>query len=347
MADLKISQLPAVITVDAKNNVLPLVSGGVTTKASPQEIVLAALTAGVQGATAAGVALVRIEQQGDGYALFVEDQTNPDATPFVVHGSGGVSVGNTIDAGAGNLFVLGNIGANIISALQEMTIARTGGGQVMQIRGSLGATNPVLTISTSDAAGGVFFNINTVDGVADSFISFTGLGGSTMWTMTSDGDFFPRQGTTTMKEGFSFVAAGAGAPTETPTNENAGITPLYYDEANNRMYAYNSGWQYTSMAPSYITTEAGTSRTLTAADNNKVIYCTSGSAVTITTASGLGANFNCTIIQGGAGKVTVSQGASTTLVSYSSLFSTMGQYAVISLVTPVADTFVAAGNLGV
>jgi len=95
-----------------------------------------------------------------------------------------------------------------------------------------------------------------------------------------------------------------------------------------------------------LVTEAGTSRTLTAADNAKIIYCTSSSAVTITCATGLGVGFNCTIIQGGTGKVTVAAGAAT-LVSYSSLFSTMGQYAVISLVSPVADTFVAAGNLGV
>lgn len=96
-----------------------------------------------------------------------------------------------------------------------------------------------------------------------------------------------------------------------------------------------------------VVTESGTSRILSATDANKIIYCTSGSAVTITTASGLGAGFNCTIIQGGAGKITVAQGASTTLVSYSSLLSTMGQYAVISLVAPVANTFIAAGNLGV
>ena len=95
-----------------------------------------------------------------------------------------------------------------------------------------------------------------------------------------------------------------------------------------------------------LVTESGTSRTLTAADNAKIIYCTSSSAVTITCATGLGVGFNCTIIQGGTGKVTVAAGAAT-LVSYSSLFSTMGQYAVISLVSPVADTFVAAGNLGV
>lgn len=95
-----------------------------------------------------------------------------------------------------------------------------------------------------------------------------------------------------------------------------------------------------------LVTESGTSRTLTAADNAKIIYCTSSSAVTITCATGLGVGFNCTIIQGGTGKVTVAAGAAT-LVSYSSLFSTMGQYAVISLVSPVANTFVAAGNLGV
>ena len=101
-----------------------------------------------------------------------------------------------------------------------------------------------------------------------------------------------------------------------------------------------------TLESSGIITESGTTRTLAAGDNGKIIYCTSGSAVTINCASGLGAGFSVTIIQGGAGKVTVAPN-SQTLVSYSSLFSTMGQYAVISLICPVADTFVAAGNLGV
>ena len=100
------------------------------------------------------------------------------------------------------------------------------------------------------------------------------------------------------------------------------------------------------MLTGVIVTESGTTRTLSATDNGKIIYCTSSSAVTITCATGLGVGFNCTIIQGGTGKVTVAPN-SQTLVSYSSLFSTMGQYAVISLVAPVANTFVAAGNLGV
>ena len=101
-----------------------------------------------------------------------------------------------------------------------------------------------------------------------------------------------------------------------------------------------------TLLPAGIITEATTARTLSASDNGRVIYCTSGSDTTITCAAGLGAGFSCTIIQGGAGKVTVAAGGQT-LVSYSSLFSTMGQQAVISAICPVADTFLLAGNLGV
>lgn len=92
-------------------------------------------------------------------------------------------------------------------------------------------------------------------------------------------------------------------------------------------------------------TWAFTTRTLSATDNGKIIYCTSGSATTITCATGLSVGFNATIIQGGAGKVTLAAGAAT-LNSYSELLSTMGQYACISVISPVADEFIAAGNLG-
>ena len=99
------------------------------------------------------------------------------------------------------------------------------------------------------------------------------------------------------------------------------------------------------LSPSAIVTEAGVSRTLTSADNGKVIYCTSGSAVTITCAAGLGVGFSCTIIQGGAGKVTVAAGAAT-LNSYAGLVSIAGQYAAATLIAPVANNFILAGTLG-
>jgi len=141
-------------------------------------------------------------------------------------------------------------------------------------------------------------------------------------------------------------------PTSTTPLTGAEVLPIVQNGVTKQVSVTNLTSGKTVAATGYqlesggIITESGTTRTLSATDNGKVIYCTSGSAVTINCAADLGAGFSVTIIQGGAGKVTVAPN-SQTLVSYSSLFSTMGQYAVISLIAPVANTFVAAGNLGV
>jgi hypothetical protein len=99
-----------------------------------------------------------------------------------------------------------------------------------------------------------------------------------------------------------------------------------------------------AIASTGIITEAGTTRTLAAGDNGKVIYFTSGSAITVNTASGLGAGFSCMLVQGGAGQITVSQGAGTTLASWGALVKTAGQYAGVSILCPVANTFVLMGQ---
>lgn len=119
------------------------------------------------------------------------------------------------------------------------------------------------------------------------------------------------------------------------------VTDNGYDVTNN-----NSVSRGYALSAAGVMTEATTSRTLAASDNGKVIYCTNGGTTTITTLTGLGAGFSVTIIQGGAGKVTIAQGASTTLVSYGSFFSTLGQYSVITLFSAVANTYIASGNLG-
>ena len=51
--------------------------------------------------------LVRITQTGTGNALVVEDSTNPDATPFIVHTTGNVGVGTA--SPAENFTVSGNV----------------------------------------------------------------------------------------------------------------------------------------------------------------------------------------------------------------------------------------------
>ena len=99
------------------------------------------------------------------------------------------------------------------------------------------------------------------------------------------------------------------------------------------------------LGSSGITTDATTTRTLSAADNGKVIYFTSDSAITVNTATGLGAGFSCTVIQGGLGQITVTAASGTSVVSYGSFTKTAGRYAAVSILCPVADTFYLNGDL--
>jgi hypothetical protein len=95
-----------------------------------------------------------------------------------------------------------------------------------------------------------------------------------------------------------------------------------------------------------VVTETTTARTLSASDNGKIIYCTNTSAITITTASGLGSGFVTTVFQGSTGNVTIAAGSGTTVKSYSSNLVSKGQYARISIFAPVANAFIATGDIG-
>jgi hypothetical protein len=133
----------------------------------------------------------------------------------------------------------------------------------------------------------------------------------------------------------------------TPDGTQTPVEALRLDSTQKAIFANPPsapGYQISSGA---LITEAGTTRTLAAGDNGKIIYCTSSSAVTISCPDGLAVGFNATIIQAGTGKVTLAASGTATLNSYSALLSTMGQYAVVSVVSAVADEFIAAGNLGV
>ena len=92
-----------------------------------------------------------------------------------------------------------------------------------------------------------------------------------------------------------------------------------------------------------INEQTGTTYTLVAGDNGKVIKFTNGSAITVTLPSGLGLGFNCSVIQYGAGQITFTASGST-LYNQSSHTKTAGQYAVTGLISCVADVFVLAGD---
>ena len=92
-----------------------------------------------------------------------------------------------------------------------------------------------------------------------------------------------------------------------------------------------------------INDQTGTTYTLLSSDNGKVVVLDNASAVTITVPSGLGAGFNCSFVQKGAGQVSFSA-SSTTINNRQSHTKINAQYGVASLVAYAADTFVLAGD---
>ena len=89
--------------------------------------------------------------------------------------------------------------------------------------------------------------------------------------------------------------------------------------------------------------QTGTAYTLVASDAGKVVVCDNASAVTVTVPSGLGAGFNCSVIQKGAGQVSFTA-SSTTINNRQSHTKIAGQHGVASLVATAADVFVLAGD---
>jgi hypothetical protein len=89
--------------------------------------------------------------------------------------------------------------------------------------------------------------------------------------------------------------------------------------------------------------QTGTSYTLLASDLGKIVKFTNGSAITVTLPNNLGLGFTCTVIQYGGGQITFST-SSSTLYNRQSHTKTAGQYAVVSLISCVADVYVLAGD---
>jgi len=89
--------------------------------------------------------------------------------------------------------------------------------------------------------------------------------------------------------------------------------------------------------------QTGTAYTLLAGDNGKVVVLNNGSAITVTVPSGLGAGFNCSFVQKGAGQVSFSA-SGTTINNRQSHTKINAQYGVASLVAYDDNVFVLAGD---
>lgn len=92
-----------------------------------------------------------------------------------------------------------------------------------------------------------------------------------------------------------------------------------------------------------INAQTGTTYTLQASDNGKVITLSNASAIAVTVPASLGAGFSCMCIQIGAGQVSFT--ASSTTINPSSTLKLVGQYAACTLYAYVSNVFLIAGNI--
>jgi hypothetical protein len=92
-----------------------------------------------------------------------------------------------------------------------------------------------------------------------------------------------------------------------------------------------------------VNAQTGTTYTLVAADNGKIITLSNASTITVTVPSGLGAGFNCTLVQLGAGQVGFAVSGAT-VNNRQSHTKIAGQYGRVTLEAYASNLFVLAGD---
>lgn len=108
----------------------------------------------------------------------------------------------------------------------------------------------------------------------------------------------------------------------------AGMTLWVVDES--LFYTYNgSSWLSDSL--SKINAQSGTSYTIAASDLGKTVECSNAGAITVTLPNSLPVGFNFSVMQAGAGQVTLSPASGAALHNFDGFTKTAGHYAVLNL----------------
>jgi len=129
----------------------------------------------------------------------------------------------------------------------------------------------------------------------------------------------------------------------TATTKKVSVTNLMGQASASNLSSYDFNGNAISNFDASINDQTGTAYTLVAGDNGKVVVLDNAFAVTVTVPSGLGAGFNCSFVQKGAGQVSFSA-SGTTVNNRQSHTKINAQYGVASIVAYAADTFVLAGD---
>jgi len=96
-----------------------------------------------------------------------------------------------------------------------------------------------------------------------------------------------------------------------------------------------------------LVSESGTTRSLTEADNGKIIKLGNVSGVTVTIASGLPIDFSCSLVQTNSGNVTVTGASGVQLFTSSNTFRLAKQYSVAAVFAIDNNQYILTGDLAV
>lgn len=97
-------------------------------------------------------------------------------------------------------------------------------------------------------------------------------------------------------------------------------------------------------AANFNTITTGTTYSLASTDNGKIININVASAFTLTIPSSLPAGFNCTVVQFGAGQITLAT-SGTTLRNRSSFNKSAGQNSIMTLINMGSETYIVSGEM--
>ena len=147
-------------------------------------------------------------------------------------------------------------------------------------------------------------------------------------------------GTATSAQGaLADSALQSGDNISTLTNDSGYITGVTAGELGDFDFDDNAILGFSASTSD----QTGTTYTVAASDNGKVVVLNNALDITVDIDTGLPAGFNCSFVQKGAGQVSFSA-SGTTINNRQSHTKINGQYGVASIVAYATDTYILAGD---
>jgi hypothetical protein len=258
----------------------------------------------------------------------------------LITGSSNTSIGNQsliITTGDNNTGVGKGSGSTLTTGSNNTLIGSTAnvGTNNLTNATALGFGATVTSSNTVQLGNGSVTSVVTSGAITAPSIRLT-TGASNGYILTSSAD-----GTASWAASSSYISGGTTNAIPKYSSASA-ITPSAISDDGTTVSLAST--RTLTGANAAVNAQTGTTYTLVQGDNGRVITMNNASAITLTIPSGLTAGFNCMIVQYGTGTVTIA-GSGVTVVNRSNYTKTGGQYAIVTIVSPVANTFITGGDM--